>query len=120
MSADIYCQIINNFYLRNNIILSRMERRGKGLAAGETERECARDGESLKMELASILRTAIGRRINYFGISREPNIRITFSRETILMGKGDQQRYINISKIEIIFADTWQHFFTMTFHLRFP
>jgi hypothetical protein len=58
-----------------------MERRGKGLAAGETERErvCARDRESLKMELASILKTAVGRRINYFGISREPSIRIMFS-----------------------------------------
>jgi hypothetical protein len=58
-----------------------MERRGKGLAAGETERECvcARDRESLKIELASVLKMAVGRRINYFGISREPNIRITFS-----------------------------------------
>jgi hypothetical protein len=56
-----------------------MERRGKGLAAGESERECARDGESLKMELASVLKIAVGRRIYYFGISREPNIRITFS-----------------------------------------
>ncbi len=58
-----------------------MERRGKGLAAGETERErvCARDRELLKMELASVLKTTVGRRINYFGISREPNIRIMFS-----------------------------------------
>jgi hypothetical protein len=53
-----------------------MERRGKGLAAGETERECVRDRESLKMELASILKMAVGRRMNYFGISREPNVRI--------------------------------------------
>jgi hypothetical protein len=86
-----------------------MERRGKGLAAGETEREreCARDGELLKMELASVLKTAVGRRMNYFGISGEPNVRITFSRETILMGKGVQQRYIKITKIELIFADAW-------------
>jgi len=33
-----------------------MERSGKGLAAGETERDCVRDGESLKMELASVLK----------------------------------------------------------------
>jgi hypothetical protein len=33
-----------------------MERRVKGLAAGETERECARDREWLKMELASIVK----------------------------------------------------------------
>jgi len=63
---------------------------------------------------------AVRRRINYFGISREPNIRITFSRETILMGKGGQQRYIKITKIEIIFADAWRHLVTMTFHLCFP
>ena len=25
------------------------------------------------------------------------------------MGKGDQQRYLKITKIEIIFADAWQH-----------
>jgi hypothetical protein len=58
-----------------------MKSRGKGLAARETEREreCVRDRESLKMELASILKMAVGRRINFFGISREPNIRITFS-----------------------------------------
>ena len=36
------------------------------------------------------------------------------------MGKGDQQRYIKITKIEIIFADAWQHLVMMTFHLRFP
>ncbi len=57
------------------------------------------------MELAPVPKMAVGRRINYFGISREPNVRITFSWETILMGKGDQQRYIKITKIEIIFAD---------------
>jgi hypothetical protein len=39
---------------------TRTDRRGKGLAPGETERECVRDGESLKMELASVLKTAIG------------------------------------------------------------
>ncbi len=36
------------------------------------------------------------------------------------MGKGDQQRYIKITKIEIIFEDTWRHLAMMTFHLRFP
>ncbi len=55
-----------------------MERRVKGLGAGEIERECARDGEWLKMELASVVKTAVGRRINYFEISREPNVWITF------------------------------------------
>ena len=67
--------------MENHHIYTRMERRGKGLAAGETQRErvCARDNEWLKMELASIVKTAVGGRINYLEISREPNVRITFS-----------------------------------------
>jgi hypothetical protein len=97
-----------------------MERRGKGLAPGETERECARDGELLKMWLASVLKTAVGRSMKYFEGSENQHIKITFSWETILMGEKDQQRYIKITKIEIIFADAWQHLVTMTFHLHFP
>ena len=65
-----------------------MERRGKGLAARETERECARDGELLKMELAFILKTAVGRRINYFGISREPNIKDYVFLRNYFNGEG--------------------------------
>jgi hypothetical protein len=77
------------FIVRNLIIIftqqrhiyTQTERRGKGLTAGETERErvCERDGEWLKMELASVVKMVIGRRMNYFEISRDPNIRITFS-----------------------------------------
>ncbi len=75
--ADIYCQITNNFYLRNNIILYSNGKKGERASCRrDRERECVRDGESLKMELASVLKTAVGRRINYFGISREPNVRI--------------------------------------------
>jgi hypothetical protein len=66
------------------------ERRGKGLAAGETERVCARGRERPQMELASVVKMVVGRRINYIG----------FSFETILMGEGDLQRYIKITKIE--------------------
>ncbi len=58
---------------------TQTERRGKGLAARETERDCVRDREWLKMGLASIVKMAVGRRINYFEISRDPNIRIMFS-----------------------------------------
>jgi hypothetical protein len=78
--TDIYCQITNNFYLRNNIILYSNGKKGeRASCCRDRERVCVRDGELLKMELASVLKTAVGRRINYFGISREPNIRITFS-----------------------------------------
>ncbi len=56
-SADVYCQNVNNLIYH---IYTQTERRGKGLAAGETERECARDGEWLKIELASVAKTAVG------------------------------------------------------------
>jgi hypothetical protein len=80
MSADVYCQITNNFYLHNNIILYLNRKKGERASCRrDRERVCARDGESLEMELASVLKMAAGRRINYFGISREPNERITFS-----------------------------------------
>jgi hypothetical protein len=66
-----------------------MERRGKGQAAGDRERVCARDGEWLKMELASIIKMAIERRFNYFGISENSKVVITFSCKTILIVKKD-------------------------------
>jgi hypothetical protein len=48
MSADVYCQITNNFYFTTSSFYTQMERRGKGLAAGETkrERESVRETES--------------------------------------------------------------------------
>ena len=44
-----------------------MERRGKGLAAGETERECVRDRGSLKMGVALVVKMTVGE-TDYFGI----------------------------------------------------
>jgi hypothetical protein len=73
MSADAFCQKLNNHFY------TQTERRGKGQAARETERECARDGEWLKTELASVVKTVVGRRINYFEISGNSYVRITFS-----------------------------------------
>ncbi len=119
MSADIYCQIANKFYLRNNIILYSNGKKGKR-ACCERDRERVSERRRVAENGVGIChKTAVGRRMNYFGISREPNVRITFSWETILMRKGDRQRYIKITKIEIIFADAWWHSVT-TFHLRFP
>jgi hypothetical protein len=80
--------------MQHHHFYTQMEGRGKGLAAGETERErereCARDREWLKLELAPVVKMAD------FDISRNSNVRITFSRGTILMGKKDLQRYIKI------------------------
>ncbi len=69
---------------------TRTERRGKGLAPGETERErvCVRDGESLKMRLASVPKMAVGRRINYFESSENQHIKITFFLGNYFNGEG--------------------------------
>ncbi len=51
MSADVYCQKLNShFYATTSFYV------------------CARDGEWLNMELASVVKMAVGRMINYFGI----------------------------------------------------
>ncbi len=69
-STDVYCQITNNFYLCSDIILYLNRKKEKRASAQrDREGECVRDGESLKMGLASVLKIAIGRRINYFEIS---------------------------------------------------
>jgi hypothetical protein len=73
MSADIYCQITNNdFYATPSLLYSNRKK-------GKRARECARDREWPKMELASVVKMAVGRGINYLEISRNSNISITFS-----------------------------------------
>jgi len=75
-------RLLTIFTCTTSSFYDRTERRGKGLAPRETEREresvCVRDGESLKMRLASVLKMAIGRRINYFESSENQHIKITF------------------------------------------
>jgi hypothetical protein len=83
-SADIYCQIVNNLYLRNVIILYTNRKKGKRAR----ERECVRDGESLKMGLASVLKMAVGRRIHYFESSENQHIKITFFLGNYFNGEG--------------------------------
>jgi hypothetical protein len=60
---------ISNTDSRPNYI--KTERREKGLAAGETEREresvCVRDGEWLKVEEALVVKMAVGE-TDHFGI----------------------------------------------------
>ncbi len=123
LSADIYCQITNNFYLCNNIILYSNGKKGKR-ASTRRDRERERVFERRRVAENGVgvcCKMVVGRRMNYFGISREPNIRITFSWETILMTKEDQQRYIKITKIEIILLDDiWlQQHFTYISHISF-
>jgi hypothetical protein len=69
-SADVYCQITNNLYLCNDVILySNGKKEKRASTWRDRERVCVRDRESLKMGLASVLKTAIGRGINYLEIS---------------------------------------------------
>jgi hypothetical protein len=53
----------------------QMERRVKGLAARETERECVRDGEWLKIGLALVVKTAVGE-TDQFGIIQDYDVRL--------------------------------------------
>jgi hypothetical protein len=81
LSADIYCQITNNFYLCNNIILYSNGKKGKR-ASTRRDRERERVFERRRVAENGVgvcCKMVVGRRMNYFGISREPNIRITFS-----------------------------------------
>ena len=61
-------------YTSNRPIYIKRKEGGKRLAAGETERErervcvCARDGVSLKTEVAFVVKMAIGE-TDHFGIS---------------------------------------------------
>ncbi len=79
MSEDIYCQITNNqFYATPSFLYSNGKKGKRASCWRDRERECARDGEWLKTELAYVVKTVVGRRINYFEISRNSNVRITF------------------------------------------
>jgi hypothetical protein len=93
MSADVYCQITNNhFYATPTFLYSNRKKGKRASCQRDRERECARDRAWLKTELASVRKMAVGRRINYFKIYGNSNIRW----ETILMGKKDYERYIKI------------------------
>ncbi len=48
-------------------IYIKMESRGKGQAAGETERVCVRDRGSLKMGVVLVVKMAVGE-TDHFGI----------------------------------------------------
>ncbi len=69
----------NHFYATPAFLYWNRKKGKRASFQRDRERVCVRDGEWLKMELASVVKTAVGQRINYFEISREPNVRITFS-----------------------------------------
>ncbi len=121
-SADIYCQNLNNLNLHNIIIFILERKEGEKGKRPERQRErvCARDGVLLKMWLASVLKTAVGERINYFESSENQHIKITFFLGNYFNGRRRSERYIKITKIGIIFCRHLATFGMMTFHVRFP
>ncbi len=62
-----------------------MERRAKVQVARETERECVREGEWLKMKLASVVKTVVGRRTQhhnfYTQMERRAKVQVARERE---------------------------------------
>ncbi len=112
-------RLLMNFTCATSSFYTRIERRGKGLTRGETERECVCETESRwKCSWCPFWKRPLEEGLTILRVLRTNTLR--FSWETILMGKGDQQRYIKITKIEIIFADAWWHLVMTTFHLHFP
>jgi hypothetical protein len=117
MSADVYCQITNNhFYATPTFLYSNRKKGKRASCQRDRERKCARDGAWLKTELASVVKTAVGRRISYFDMSGNSNVRITFLRETIKMGKKDYKRYIKIR----IMPENAPQYLTLRHLVHFP
>jgi hypothetical protein len=60
VSADVYCQNINYQKHEQSSYLYETERRGKRARhRRDRERECAREGEQLQNEVASVVKMAI-------------------------------------------------------------
>jgi hypothetical protein len=68
MSADIYCQKLNNrSYVETSYLYSNGKKGKQARRQRDRERVCVRDGEWLKIELASIVKTAVGERLTILG-----------------------------------------------------
>jgi hypothetical protein len=96
MFADVYCQITNNQFYTTPMFLYSNGKKGKR-ASCQRDRDRVCERQSVAKNRVSVhCKMAVGRRISYFEISGNSYIMITISRETILMGKKDYERYIKI------------------------
>jgi hypothetical protein len=67
-SADVYCQINNNQKHGGSSYLYSNGKKGKRASCRrDRERECVRDREWLKIELASVVKMAVGERLTILG-----------------------------------------------------
>jgi hypothetical protein len=79
MSADIYCQITNNhFYATPKFLYSNGKKGKRASCQRDRDRVCERQSVA-KNRVSVHCKMAVGRRISYFEISGNSNIRITFS-----------------------------------------
>ncbi len=77
MSADIYCQKLNNWSYAEMSYLYSNRKKGKQVRCQkDRERECVRDREYLKIELVSVVKTAVGERLTILGKSRIMMLRL--------------------------------------------
>jgi hypothetical protein len=68
MSADVYCQKLNNrSYTESSYLYSNGKKGKLARRQRDRQRESVRDGEWLKIELASVVKTAIGEQLNILG-----------------------------------------------------
>jgi hypothetical protein len=71
MSADVYCQKLNNQLYTETSYLYLNGKIGKqARCQRDRERVCVRHGGWLKIELASSVKTAVGERLTILGLSR--------------------------------------------------
>ncbi len=68
MSADVYCQKLNNrSYTEMSYLYSNGKKGKQARCQRDRERVCVRDGEWLKIELASVVKTVIGELLTISG-----------------------------------------------------
>ncbi len=66
-SADVYCQNVNDQQHRQSSYLYQNGKKGKQASyRRDRERVCVRDGELQKMEVASVVKMAVGE-TDHFG-----------------------------------------------------
>jgi hypothetical protein len=68
MSADVYCQILNNRqYAETSYLYSNKKKGKQARCQRDRDRVCVRDRAQMKIELASIVKMAVGERLTISG-----------------------------------------------------
>jgi hypothetical protein len=78
MSADVYCQITNNNIYATPSFLYSNGKKGKRASCGRDRESVCERWRVAENKVGVCCKMVIGRRINYFEISRNSNVRIMF------------------------------------------